>query len=350
MTADEKQEFVLQGFVNPLGIVPAFVQPVFVSTGPGDGYYLQEVDAEGIIIGFCPGVEDDEIVVQHDERLTKAVGESALYAFALGGDKRILVDERGRLAERLKGNMHLFRQPALMLDLVEFCGEIALLPLARRRAYLGVEKAIGPQAAISWRNTQILLPLVRRQIQRILEADASVASYDTEVERIHLKGGSYSHATICMPDALHYVVSRIDPSFQRLVCDDLRKALDDFAVTSLNMIPESSMRNDLFAINERYARLWERDAGGLFEDAPSNDKLPAPGSAGDELPICPVCGDSMVAAEASAYLKADIIAYLWTCDTCGYGFLTKHRLSEEAVSASSAKSAPAKAPAANRKD
>ena len=45
---------------------------------------------------------------------------------------------------------------------------------------------------------------------------------------------------------------------------------------------------------------------------------------GSELPTCPVCADSMVAAEASAYLSDNLISYLWTCDTCGYGFVTKH--------------------------
>jgi hypothetical protein len=47
---------------------------------------------------------------------------------------------------------------------------------------------------------------------------------------------------------------------------------------------------------------------------------------GSELPTCPVCADSMVAAEASAYLSDGLISYLWTCDTCGYGFVTKHTL------------------------
>ena len=45
---------------------------------------------------------------------------------------------------------------------------------------------------------------------------------------------------------------------------------------------------------------------------------------GCDLPTCPVCADSMVAAEASAYLNDHVISYLWTCDTCGYGFVTKH--------------------------
>ena len=47
---------------------------------------------------------------------------------------------------------------------------------------------------------------------------------------------------------------------------------------------------------------------------------------GSDLPTCTVCADSMVAAEASAYLADNIVSYLWTCDTCGYGFVTKHAL------------------------
>ena len=52
----------------------------------------------------------------------------------------------------------------------------------------------------------------------------------------------------------------------------------------------------------------------------------APDPRGCDLPTCPVCADSMVAAEASAYVSDNVISYLWTCDTCGYGFVTKHSL------------------------
>jgi len=56
----------------------------------------------------------------------------------------------------------------------------------------------------------------------------------------------------------------------------------------------------------------------LSTDAPHS------GPRGSELPICAVCADSMIAAEASAYVSSDVVSYLWTCDTCGYGFVTKH--------------------------
>ena len=53
-----------------------------------------------------------------------------------------------------------------------------------------------------------------------------------------------------------------------------------------------------------------------------------PSPRGCDLPTCPVCADFMVAAEGSAYLSENVISYLWTCDTCGYGFVTKHSVSK----------------------
>ena len=53
---------------------------------------------------------------------------------------------------------------------------------------------------------------------------------------------------------------------------------------------------------------------------------------GSDLPVCLVCADSMVAAEASAYLSDNSVSYLWTCDTCGYGFVTKHSVNRPACS------------------
>jgi C4-type Zn-finger protein len=45
-----------------------------------------------------------------------------------------------------------------------------------------------------------------------------------------------------------------------------------------------------------------------------------------DLPTCPVCADSIVAAVGSAYVSDNVIRYLWTCDSCGYGFVTRHAL------------------------
>lgn len=55
-------------------------------------------------------------------------------------------------------------------------------------------------------------------------------------------------------------------------------------------------------------------------------KLPHPTPRGSDLPTCPVCADTMIAAEASAFVTDDVVSHLWSCDTCGYGFVTKHAL------------------------
>lgn len=56
--------------------------------------------------------------------------------------------------------------------------------------------------------------------------------------------------------------------------------------------------------------------------------MPRPTPRGSDLPTCPVCADSMIAAEASAYLSDNVVSNLWTCDTCGYGFVTKHHVQQ----------------------
>jgi hypothetical protein len=45
-----------------------------------------------------------------------------------------------------------------------------------------------------------------------------------------------------------------------------------------------------------------------------------------DRPVCLVCADTMVAAEASAFVSDNVISHLWSCETCGYGFVTKHSL------------------------
>lgn len=56
----------------------------------------------------------------------------------------------------------------------------------------------------------------------------------------------------------------------------------------------------------------------------SHPNSPGTTPRGPDLPTCPVCADSMIAAESSAFLADNVVSYLWTCDTCGYGFVTNH--------------------------
>jgi hypothetical protein len=41
------------------------------------------------------------------------------------------------------------------------------------------------------------------------------------------------------------------------------------------------------------------------------------------MPRCSICCDLMVAPEVSALQPGGKIIYLWSCDTCGQGFVTQ---------------------------
>jgi hypothetical protein len=43
------------------------------------------------------------------------------------------------------------------------------------------------------------------------------------------------------------------------------------------------------------------------------------------MPDCPICADTLVAAEGSAFADGEL-SYLWSCETCGYGFVTRHTI------------------------
>lgn len=51
---------------------------------------------------------------------------------------------------------------------------------------------------------------------------------------------------------------------------------------------------------------------------------PRPAPRASDMPACPICADSVVAAEGSAFSEDGELSYLWCCETCGYGFVTKH--------------------------
>ena len=80
----------------------------------------------------------------------------------------------------------------------------------------------------------------------------------------------------------------------------------------------------LYFGRERSQRLRSQEVTMTATAAIQSTVAFKPDPRGSDLPTCPVCADTMVAAEASAYLNDHVISYLWTCDTCGYGFVTKH--------------------------
>jgi len=40
------------------------------------------------------------------------------------------------------------------------------------------------------------------------------------------------------------------------------------------------------------------------------------------MPMCPQCGDTVLAPEISEHLSPRHVRHTWSCDACGYGFET----------------------------
>lgn len=55
------------------------------------------------------------------------------------------------------------------------------------------------------------------------------------------------------------------------------------------------------------------------------DVADTPPTRARSLAICPICRDTVVAAEASA-LRGGYVQHLWSCETCGYGFVTEGKI------------------------
>lgn len=53
---------------------------------------------------------------------------------------------------------------------------------------------------------------------------------------------------------------------------------------------------------------------------------PRPAPRASDKQACPICADSLVAAEGSAFSADGELSYLWSCETCGYGFVTRHAI------------------------
>jgi hypothetical protein len=94
-------------------------------------------------------------------------------------------------------------------------------------------------------------------------------------------------------------------------------------------------KTNAFLLSHRQTNLFMLTSGSNRKEVTMpgiTEVLPTVGPHADprgcDLPTCPVCADSMVAAEASAFVSDNVISYLWTCDTCGYGFVTKHALGQ----------------------
>jgi hypothetical protein len=147
----------IHGFVHPIGNGPAFLIPLFENE---DGFWVQEIDADGIITGFSRcSFPDSVTIVPSESNEPYRVGNQALYAFYLE-DGAVIADTAEQLQLALGDRIaELSEYPFLRLEVLKFLGRDSELLDA---IDVAAEKlrALNPRIAEKWK---------KRTEQRLLD-------------------------------------------------------------------------------------------------------------------------------------------------------------------------------------
>jgi hypothetical protein len=229
------------GYVNPVGLEPAFLEPVFASTPLANEFYLQDIDIDDCIVRFVPGV-DDEDVIQSNCDIVRYVGDEALYAFSPGPREEIIVGNVTELTKQLMPMVDRYvNRPALMLNLVEFCNATALLTEARLRVYTTIKNRIHLNAARAWRDNQVLLPLIRDQFRMRALNKGATAKVLEQIGRVDLTVSRRLKLIIGIPNGIYDIVCPPDEGDRPHFDVDAVATFDSFGITSIRAI---AMRGD----------------------------------------------------------------------------------------------------------
>src|SRR5690606_38385887 len=117
--------------------------------------------------------------------------------------EEILVGHQAELAQDLIPILNNYiHKPSLMLDLVEFCKATDRISEARKAAFRQLEELFDQEAARSWRDTQVMLPLIRRQLKSVVRAKHGPAQQILAVDRIRIGSKDLSGMTVQVPTTL----------------------------------------------------------------------------------------------------------------------------------------------------
>lgn len=146
------------GAINPVGVLPGFVVPLFVSGTPDNRLYVQIISAGDRIGRFEPIDIGDAPIVRHDQPTVRALGDPALWAFQFE-DGNCAIDERQSLRATVASQERNFSpllrlQTAALFETDDFAARLS-------EAHLHLN-TIAPRSADLWRDLVILLPRIRR--------------------------------------------------------------------------------------------------------------------------------------------------------------------------------------------
>lgn len=190
---------VLDRFACAAGPGAGFVVPLFSQHPGANLLQIQKIDERGGVTGFddIGGIDGSERPT--DKRWTVEIGDPAVWAFsdAKGGLHVGGRDALNKLAPELLSPELINGWPASAADLIRLCELEHALPDQTRRTYAAMVELLGAGAAI-WRDTDVILPLVRQHFGAGLAARSTARLFLSEIWTISV--GEVCH--IYCPDEL----------------------------------------------------------------------------------------------------------------------------------------------------
>lgn len=165
---------LLERFACPAGTAVGFVVPLF-SRHPGANLcQVQLLDGFWRIEGFEDIAREPRLERQADRPVTAEVGDPAIWAFLdAAGDIHVGTKQELRSSAPVLLSSDLIEMwPASAADLLRLCELEDVLFEKTQEIYTAMTKQIGAGAAI-WRDTDMLLPLIRQHFGRRLDRPAN---------------------------------------------------------------------------------------------------------------------------------------------------------------------------------
>lgn len=157
----------LYTFLELGGETAGFLVPIFQAHRNANQKAIQQVDEFNLVSSFEPVLLDDRLPNRFDFDLEVHVGEPALWAFrdASGGVHVGKIDKLQTAGLKLLKSGALTKTPMAAAEMAAFCQVEADFPDVMKSAMASLSK-ISKRGALTWRDTVVLLPLIKQDITK----------------------------------------------------------------------------------------------------------------------------------------------------------------------------------------
>jgi hypothetical protein len=160
---------VLSGFLNATRVTTGFLVPLFSSQDRGNSLFIQTLSDTGIVSGFAE-FEPYDLISYSGERVVREVGDQGLWAFQFN-EGRIAIGSAGELQSQLLPMLDEFEAmdfPWLKVEISSLYSWSPTFPEVLRGAYYNLAD-YSKEAANIWRDSVVLLPIVKKELHKIVE-------------------------------------------------------------------------------------------------------------------------------------------------------------------------------------